>query len=272
LLATDRARSTVLTTVLTGQRRVPYGEPPVMVAAFDEGGPVAAVLQTPPHPLTTVAVADELDASVWDDLAAVALAAGAAPPVISGPTDPATAMGRAWSRTTGSRAELLGTMLLYRLGSFTPPLDVPGRPRPIDADDPADVDLVARWVDEFARFTRQLPAPEGPDPVAVRNRAARGVTTVLWEVDGRAVALAGHSPVLGGMSRIGPVFTPEPERNRRYGSAVTAACVDSAVAAGATDIVLFTDADYPTSNAVYQRLGFVSIGDFVNLAVGPPER
>ncbi len=123
--------------------------------------------------------------------------------------------------------------------------------------------MLADWFHEFALFTRVVPPSTGPDPTSVRTRAARAPPSGTR----RPVALAGHSVVVGGMARIGPVFVPEPLRGRHYGSAVTAAAVESAQAAGATDIVLFTDADHPTSNSVYRRLGFVLIGRFANLSV-----
>ena len=145
---------------------------------------------------------------------------------------------------------------------------MPGKARRADVENPSDLVLLARWFHEFAVFTRVVPQPPGPDPTSVRTRAARGAVAVLWVVDDdRPVAMACHSVVVGGMARIGPVFTPEELRGRHYGSAVTAAAVESAQAAGATEVVLFTDADYPTSNAVYRRLGFARIGRFANLSV-----
>jgi predicted GNAT family acetyltransferase len=43
---------------------------------------------------------------------------------------------------------------------------------------------------------------------------------------------------------------------------VTVEASRAALAAGATDVVLFTDPDNPTSNALYQRIGYVHVADF----------
>ena len=59
-----------------------------------------------------------------------------------------------------------------------------------------------------------------------------------------------------GVSRIGPVFTPRSSRGRGYGSAVTAAAAHLARRGGVDDVVLFADLANPTSNAIYQRIGF----------------
>ncbi|WP_017537743.1 GNAT family N-acetyltransferase [Nocardiopsis halophila] len=53
---------------------------------------------------------------------------------------------------------------------------------------------------------------------------------------------------MGGMVRIDPVYTPSRLRGRGY--------------AGAQEVVLFTDPANPTSNALYQRLGYHRIADF----------
>ena len=267
LLAADRARSTVISTVLAGLLARPYALPPVLAVAFDDDRPVAAALQTPPHPLTVLAASGSGTPAVWGGLATAVHAVGAAPQILGGPAEDVQAFAAAWARLTGAGIEPYDALLLYRLGEFTPPEGVPGRARAADIQDPADLGVVAQWFHDFAVFTRVVPPSPGPDPTYVRTRADRGATTVLWIDGGRPVAMAGHSVVVGGMARIGPVFTPESLRGRHFGSAVTAAAVVSARQAGATEVVLFTDADYPTSNAVYRRLGFVPIGRFADLSV-----
>ena len=64
------------------------------------------------------------------------------------------------------------------------------------------------------------------------------------------------------MARIGPVYTPPEHRCHGYAAAVTAAATSAAHAAGAREVVLFTDVDNPTSNAVYARIGYVPVADY----------
>jgi predicted GNAT family acetyltransferase len=64
-----------------------------------------------------------------------------------------------------------------------------------------------------------------------------------------------------GVARVGPVFTPPEHRRHGYGAAVTAACTRDALERDADDVVLFTDLDNPTSNAIYQRLGYLPVSD-----------
>ena len=75
------------------------------------------------------------------------------------------------------------------------------------------------------------------------------------------MALAGRSAPAGGVARIGPVYTPPARRRRGYGSAVTARATQAALQAGANDVVLYTDLSNPTSNAIYQSIGYVADHD-----------
>ena len=71
-----------------------------------------------------------------------------------------------------------------------------------------------------------------------------------------------------GVSRIGPVFTPVGPRGNGYGSAVTAAAAQLAHRSGTADVVLFADLANPSSNAIYQRIGFEAVADSVRIDFG----
>jgi predicted GNAT family acetyltransferase len=73
--------------------------------------------------------------------------------------------------------------------------------------------------------------------------------------------MAGVSRPAAGMVRVAAVYTPPDRRGRGYGGAVTAAVSRAALDGGATDVVLFTDLANPTSNALYQRLGYRPVED-----------
>jgi GNAT superfamily N-acetyltransferase len=90
----------------------------------------------------------------------------------------------------------------------------------------------------------------------------------LWEVEGRFVSVAGRRPVAGGSARIGPVYTPPACRGQGYAAAVTAAATRDILGEGAVP-VLFTDLANPTSNGVYQRLGYYPVADYAAVTFEP---
>lgn len=75
------------------------------------------------------------------------------------------------------------------------------------------------------------------------------------------MAFAGTTRQLAGMVRVGPVYTPQSLRGRGYAAAVTAQVCRRALDVGAREVVLFADLGNPTSNALYQRLGFRTVAD-----------
>ncbi len=152
------------------------------------------------------------------------------------------------------------------LGEPTPPAPPPGRLRPAT---PADAELCVAW---FEAFHADAAAQGGgdrnqlalPSANAIRRTVAAG-RIHLWEVDGAPVHLTGHSAPSFGVARIAPVYTPEPLRGRGFaGAAVYRVSAD--LRAAGNRVCLYTDLANPTSNSVYQAVGYRPVGD--NASVG----
>lgn len=89
---------------------------------------------------------------------------------------------------------------------------------------------------------------------------------LLWEDAGTPVSMAGFFRAIGSVSRVGPVYTPPQLRGRGYAAGVTHAVSEAAYAAGASEVLLFTDLANPTSNGIYRRLGYTPVEDRVEVA------
>lgn len=259
LLNADPERYTVLTSVLEGlvkHGQNLYGtDPPVLGWWSREGIVSAAVLATPPHPVNVTSLSAEAARPL-----AVALApshAGRISQVLGSEPD-ATAFALAWESVTGQRFSVEMRQRLYRLGQLTPPDPMPeGAARVATAD---DIQLAYRLEGAFGAETGQ----RSGSAALVEARLMDG-RLMLWEVAGQPVAAAALSALVGGVARIGQVYTPPEHRNRGYGAAVTVAATRLAFGYGATSVVLFTDVTNPTSNALYARLGYQPVEDKVVL-------
>ncbi|GAB6902189.1 GNAT family N-acetyltransferase [Kineosporia succinea] len=177
---------------------------------------------------------------------------------VQGPRESVEEFSAVRERVTGARRDRQIAMALHRLGTLTPPRPRPaGSPRPAG---PHDRTLLLGWFDAFGRETHtpvDLPA-------AVDDRLASG-SLLIWEHDGRPVSLAGSTGPHRGSSRIISVYTPPALRGNGFAGGVVTASVEAALARGAAGVVLFTDLDNPTSNALYRRLGFERAGDFLQV-------
>jgi len=104
-------------------------------------------------------------------------------------------------------------------------------------------------------------------PDAVLRRIEDG-RVWLWEhPSGAAVHLTGHNRASFGAQRIAPVYTPPEHRGHGYASAAVAEVSRRILASGATPC-LFTDQANPTSNKIYQAIGYRVVVDMINLRIG----
>ena len=148
------------------------------------------------------------------------------------------------------------------IDTFIPPTrDTPGGPRQlVDADRP----LLIEWMIQFA-LDASLPLHDVEASVDGRLNAR---AFWFWEVDGKPVSLAGHAPVVptpaGNVARVGPVYTPASERGHGYAAAITAAVVETLLP-NCSLIMLYADATNPTSNGVYDRLGFTAAAEVIEI-------
>jgi predicted GNAT family acetyltransferase len=76
------------------------------------------------------------------------------------------------------------------------------------------------------------------------------------------VALAGRNRSTPHGYCIGPVFTPPQFRGRGYATALTAALSQALLEGGKQFTALFTDLANPTSNSIYQKIGYRPLCDF----------
>ena len=63
---------------------------------------------------------------------------------------------------------------------------------------------------------------------------------------------------------LGPVYTPPPARGKGYATNCTAAVSQLLLDAGWAYCALFTDLDNPTSNSIYQKIGYRPVCDYAD--------
>ena len=116
----------------------------------------------------------------------------------------------------------------------------------------------------------RLKAAAPPDSREAPGRGGLGYGGItVWEAGGIPVSMASVTRAVDGMIRVGPVYTPPAMRGYGYAGGATAAVSQAALDAGATQVVLYTDLANPTSNALYQRLGYQPVSDSVQLLFLP---
>ena len=227
---------------------------PYLATVHDDGRIVAAALRTPPHNLVlSRAPSEAIDLIVADVLPVYPDLRG-----VLGPQATSRAFAAAWAEQTG-QSPTPGTMQrIYEIEKVTAPAGVPGELRPVTRE---DADLLLEWLGAFefeaygevARFRSLEQLAE-----AYLEGRVRGLH--LWH-DGQPVSMVGYSGPTPNGIRVGPVYTPPEFRRRGYGTAATAALSQLLLDQGRRYCFLFTDLGNPTSNSIYQQIGYRPVVD-----------
>jgi GNAT superfamily N-acetyltransferase len=252
----DPVRHTLALTVV---RRVmeashPSDLPPVLLTLWEDGRLFGSTFRTPPWPVGV----SGLPTSAIEPATARLLDVDPELPGVAGPRDIAEPFAEVWAQLTGTAVKEAMAGRLYRLGTLEAPT-VGGVPRLVGSDE--DILRVAGWREDFQIEASGHVRVPGVAESDVRRSLALGNAHIIWDVDGRPVAYAAVGKPINGMSRVGPVYTLPGERGHGYGSAVTAAASRWALDAGAEYVLLFTDLANPTSNSIYQRIGYRPVMD-----------
>ncbi|MBZ6084498.1 GNAT family N-acetyltransferase [Streptomyces olivaceus] len=262
-----RSRPALHTTQLTAIEKLrTSGEDPrgSLFGRLESGGRVRAVFFRRP---TLRLLPSALSPAQAGSLAARLLDGGHVAGGVLADDATADAFAEVWRRRTGAVPVRDWGARLHRLGTLTPPSPVPaGRGRPVGE---RDHEHLMRWCREFAADVGEAVTIDAGTWAGTRFAEKR---YTYWETpDGTPVSMAGSNPLVGGQVRIDPVYTPAASRGRGYAGAVTVDASRAALAAGATDVVLFTDPANLTSNALYRRIGYLPLADFTGYAFRRPE-
>ncbi len=255
LYGRDPVANTIELTVL---RAGNFGEDALLLSVWAAGAPVGAALQTPPYPLACNGLPAEVHHPVATELVRMRPDLNG----VRGRRDLAMAFADTWHTMTRRAGTVAMEEKLYRLGTLRPPVGVSGMHREAIRTDRA---LLVDWIELFFVETFSHQRDDAAGERFVDNAGSGGDRFVLWEDNGTPVSMAMLRAPAAGVSRIGPVFTPRGSRGRGYGSAVTAAAAHLARLDGVDDVVLFADLANPTSNAIYQRIGFEAVADSVRV-------
>jgi GNAT superfamily N-acetyltransferase len=256
----DPVRHTLALTVIRRVKDAPLPSdlPPVLLTVWNGERFVGATFRTPPWPVGV----SGLPTSAIEPAMETLLEVDPELPGVAGPRDIADPFAQAWATLTGASVKEMMAGRLYRLGTLEPPT-VPGEARPVRTED--DIRLVAGWREDFQVEAAGHVRVSGVAESDVRRSLALGNAQLIWEVGGRPVAYAAVGKPINGMSRVGPVYTLPGDRGHGYGSAITAVASRLALDAGAEHVLLFTDLANPTSNAIYQRIGYRPVHDTTEL-------
>lgn len=234
-----------------------------LMATIEENHQVLAIIQmTPPHPLNLIIVNEQRTEEVIEFLIKSLMDEEIGCHSMISLKHWAYAFAEKWKKRTGMGHTLLMDQGLYRLNQVNETLESsPGNWRFATE---ADAPQIEKWFNLFEEDTG-MPITSTEQ---VKQRVAQFLKereVFLWEHEGSVVSMMKKSrPTKNGIT-VSLVFTPKEERKKGYARTL--------VAAGSKELlrtydfcVLYTDMMNPTSNKIYQEIGYEKIADSVHVA------
>ena len=227
--------------------------PPGTVLLSVESGEevVACAIRTPPHDI----VVSRLPAGAARVVADYFLALPVAISGAMGPEHSGREVAELVAEGLGGRAVRRMGQWVYELTAVKAVTQPPGEARPASRDEEA---FVAACHDAFAAEAGLRLSNDAS--VWARTEIAAGRAYVWDHAGPRALACTSRETPSGRC--IGPVHTPVECRRRGYATALVANLAGRILDTGKRFACLFTDASNPTSNHIYETIGFRRICSF----------
>jgi predicted GNAT family acetyltransferase len=234
-------------------------QPPYLGVVEDTSGVVLAGVMTPPFNVVLAS-----NRSEWGQAAAILMAdineRQFPLPGVTGPKVLALHFAELHRQQTGQANKIRMQMCAFELRQVNPLEYAPGSMRTAGSNDLA---LLKVWTHAFN--DEAMPSGVAPEvDMTVELRVQAG-DLFVWEDGGRLVSMTMRTrPTLHGIS-VSMVYTPPKFRRRGYARALVARLTQQLLDSGYQFTGLFTDLNNPTSNKIYQEIGYRQVGDFVEI-------
>jgi len=235
-----------------------FNKPDAYISVIHDDEVVLGVsLRTPPYNLaiSDVAHLDVLDLFVKDVMDFY----GDRMPGVLANNAVAQAFAEKWCARTEQIWQVEFNERIYQLTSVILPKDSIGHLRQMTLE---DQDLAVQWLKAFQK--EALPENDHTEMLLYFSdmlEPQHPRTLYFWEIDAQPVCMVGISGKTPNGARVGPVYTPREFRGQGYGSAATAALSQLLLDQGCKFCFLYTDLSNPTSNKIYQNIGYQPICD-----------
>ena len=234
----------------------------LMATVSDTEGIRLTAVMTPPHNLTIYATDN-----VINDEAIDCLIKGLANEPIPGVMAEKTLAER-FAKAHLAKMNVCGKTAMeqriYELTAVNKDVSQSGTIRLLDEKDMA---FFPYWFEAFCAAVEHhdkavMNIPKEAEPYM--HRLSKKKLYVL-EVEGIPVSLAGFTREMETVIGVAPVYTPPYYRSRGYATSCVAQISQLALDKGYKKCVLYTDLANPTSNSIYQKIGYRPICDSVVL-------
>jgi predicted GNAT family acetyltransferase len=226
---------------------------PYLVTVEEDNRLLAVALWTPPRKLV---LSRSLHPQALNIIAQDLQARQAVIPGVTGLVDEALAFAQAWQAITNQSYHQSMQLRVYQLETIQPIAKANGYFRQATQ---ADRNVLIEWVQAFSQEALDE-ATEYDEAEQMIERYLRKGSLYLWQ-DQVPVATAGYGGATPNGIRVNFVYTSPKYRRQGYATSCVAALSQTLLDQGLMYCFLFTDLANPTSNHIYQAIGYQPVCD-----------
>lgn len=217
----------------------------------EDGMLKGAAFHTPPYKLTLT----EMDKDSLVALADSVKSGHGHIPGVGGPKETARHFSHLWNLKTQKASFLEDSMRIYRLDQ---PAEIQFQAGRLQKAQPAETDLLTQWLGEFHR---EIGLSEQVDEGDMVGNYIREGRLFVWE-DGGFRSMGAYAGETAHGVRITMVYTPSQYRGKGYATSLVAALSRKLLDSGKKFCCLYADLLNPTSNSIYQKIGYRPVYDW----------
>ena len=228
-----------------------FEEKPLLATVETDGDIVAVAMRTPSQNLLLSKIQDF---GAIEAIAQNLHFTGNSLPGVKAPTDEGKAFAETWQALTSQSYEIKMALRAFQLKQVEKISKATGELRQATE---SDRQLLIDWFEAYVVEALGIAATNTER--AVDRHLQRG-TAYLWS-DETPVSMACDLGITSNGAAISLVYTPPEHRRKGYASSCVAALSQILLSRGHKYCFLFTDLANPTSNHIYQAIGYQPMGD-----------
>ncbi|PKO17772.1 MAG: hypothetical protein CVU39_04635 [Chloroflexi bacterium HGW-Chloroflexi-10] len=229
--------------------------PPFFAVVKEDQKCILAALMTPPRSMILTAFIQE-SAPALSFLTDTLWQMGVSVSGVNAEKRLANQFAHLWSHRASFLPKLQMNERVYRLDKVLPLPGVQGTMRLAGVE---ESELLIQWGCAFHREGLGKADDEGMRKI-IQKKIGDG-ELFLWCVDGKAFAMAAKTRETVHGVVVSLVYTPPENRGKGYATQLVGELSQLMLASGHSFCALFTDLANPTSNSIYQKIGYYPVGD-----------
>ena len=248
---------------MVGKDKTEWRDPAnwIMATVSDAEGVKLTALMTPPHRITLYATDNQKNEAALNCLVEGLLAADIPVPGVMTEKSLAKDFTQIYTKAKGLQHKITMSQRIYELLEVNPEISTANKIRPLQE---SDLSFFPYWLQNFYEAGGVAPSPPSPEIDKYRYYLEKENYYVI-EDNGIPVSMSCTTREMQNVCGVAGVYTPPYFRRKGYASLCVAQLSQLILDRGFTRCALYTDLTNPTSNSIYQKIGYIPVCDSLEI-------